>query len=172
MKAHLKIMSKLYISEDNLVIYWRAVMEYVFHLSIPLSAWIVLLIILFILIVVTLIIFIPILTFSIRVNERIIKASSLFSYKITVRKEDVENICVVDLSKHPELRPKIRTFGTGLPGLNLGWFKLANGSKAFLAITNNNQAVVIKLKDETYVILSPKNFQEFVNTLKQLGWIK
>ena len=147
-------------------------MEYVFHLSIPLSAWIILLLILIVLFIIALIIFIPIITFSIRVNENTIKASSLFSYKITVRKEDVENICVVDLSKHPELRPKIRTFGTGLPGLNLGWFKLANGSKAFLAITNNKQAVVIKLRDGTYVILSPKNFQEFVNILKQLGWIK
>ena len=147
-------------------------MEYVFHLSIPLSAWIILLLILIVLFIIALIIFIPIITFSIRVNENTIKASSLFSYKITVRKEDVENICVVDLSKHPELRPKIRTFGTGLPGLNLGWFTLENGAKAFLAITNNKQAVVIKLKDGTYVILSPKNFQEFVNTLKQLGWIK
>jgi len=147
-------------------------MEYVFHLSIPLSAWIILLLILIVLFIIALIIFIPIITFSIRVNENTIKASSLFSYKITVRKEDVENIYVVDLSKHPELRPKIRTFGTGLPGLNLGWFKLANGSKAFLAITNNKQGVVIKLRDGTYVILSPKNIQEFINTLKQLGWIK
>ena len=147
-------------------------MEYVFHLSIPLSAWIILLLILIVLFIIALIIFIPIITFSIRVNENTIKASSLFSYKITVRKEDVESIYVVDLSKHPELRPKIRTFGTGLPGLNLGWFKLANGSKAFLAITNNKQGVVIKLRDGTYVILSPKNIQEFINTLKQLGWIK
>ncbi|MCD6196065.1 MAG: hypothetical protein J7J82_04690 [Staphylothermus sp.] len=147
-------------------------MEYVFHLSIPLSAWIILLLILIVLFIIALIIFIPIITFSIRVNENTIKASSLFSYKITVGKEDVENIYVVDLSKHPELRPKIRTFGTGLPGLNLGWFKLANGSKAFLAITNNKQGVVIKLRDGTYVILSPKNIQEFINTLKQLGWIK
>lgn len=147
-------------------------MDYVFHLSIPLSAWILLLLILLVLIIVALIIFIPILTFSIKVNEHTIKASSLFSYKITVRKEDVENIYVVDLSKHTELKPKVRTFGTGLPGLDLGWFTLENGSKAFLAITNNKQAVVIKLRDGTYVILSPKNFQEFVNTLKQLGWIK
>ena len=147
-------------------------MEYVFHLSIPLSAWIVLLIILFILIVVALIIFIPILTFNIRVSEHSIKASSLFSYKIIVNKEDVETIYVTDLSKHPELKPKIRTFGTGLPGLSLGWFTLENGSKAFLAITSNKEAVVIRLKDGTYVILSPQNFQEFVNVLKQLGWIK
>ena len=149
-----------------------AEMEYVFHLSIPLSAWIILLIILLVLIVIALIIFIPILTFSIRVNEHIIKASSLFSYKITVRKEDVESIYVVDLSKHPELRPIVRTFGTGLPGLDLGWFTLENGSKAFLALTSDKEAVVIRLKDGTYVILSPQNFQEFVNVLKQLGWIK
>ncbi len=172
MRAHLEIVSKLYISEDNLVIYWRAVMEYVFHLSIPLSAWIVLLIILIILIIVALIIFIPILTFSIRVNEHTIKASSLFSYKITIRKEDVETIYVTDLSKHPELKPKIRTFGTGLPGLDLGWFTLENGSKAFLALISNKEAIVIKLKDGTYIILSPQNIQNFINVLKQLGWIK
>jgi len=92
-------------------------------------------------------------------------------FKITVNKEDVTNITIVDLSKHPELKPTIRTFGAGLPGYKLGWFRLANRAKAFSAVSSD-KAVVIKLKDDTYVILTQEYINEFINRLRELEWIK
>ena len=92
-------------------------------------------------------------------------------FKITVNKEDVTNITIVDLSEHPELKPTLRTFGAGLPGYKLGWFRLANGAKAYLAVSSD-KAVVIKLKDDTLVILTPKNIDEFIDRLRELGWIR
>ena len=48
--------------------------------------------------------------------------------------------------------------------------KLANGSKAFLAINNwDGEALVIKLRSDTLVILSPKNFSDFKFKLQLLG---
>jgi len=92
-------------------------------------------------------------------------------FKITVNKEDVINITIVDLREHPELKPTLRTFGAGLPGYKLGWFRLANGAKAFLAISSD-KTVIIKLKDNTLVILTPKNIDKFIDRLRELEWIK
>ncbi len=145
-------------------------MAEVFSIPIPLSVWIVLAVIALVVAVILLLAILPIVTFRITVSRDTIKASSLIMYSITVKREDIENISIIDLSKHPELKPTVRTFGTGLPGYGLGWFKLANGAKAFLAVSTD-KAVVIRLNDGTYVILTPKNMDEFVSTLKKYGWI-
>jgi len=146
-------------------------MEYEFRIPIPSSVWIFLAIIIVIVFLVLLLTIIPIIGFSITLTRDQLKASSPIMFKITVNKEDVTNITIVDLSEHPELKPTMRTFGAGLPGYKLGWFRLANGAKAFLAVSSD-KAVVIKLKDDTLVILTPKNIDEFINRLRELGWIR
>ena len=146
-------------------------MEYVFRIPIPPSVWIFLAIIIVIVFLVLLLTIIPVITFSITLTRDQLKASSPIMFKITVNKKDLTNITTVDLREHPELKPTIRTFGAGLPGYKLGWFRLASGAKAFLAVSSD-KAVVIKLKEDTYVILTPKNINEFIDRLQELEWIR
>jgi len=147
-------------------------LEYVFTLPMPSSVLIFIGILVAIFVIVAILLVVPIAKFSIKVTGNKIVASSPIMYKVTIDRNNVASIEIVDLKKEPGLKPRIRTFGIGLPGYKLGWFKLANGAKAFLAVTsNNNEAVVIKLLNGTYVILSPKNFTGFINTLKGLEWI-
>jgi hypothetical protein len=49
----------------------------------------------------------------------------------------------VDFAASPELRPQRRTMGTGLPGYRAGWFRLRNGEKARLYLTDSSRAVYI-----------------------------
>jgi hypothetical protein len=42
----------------------------------------------------------------------------------------------VGLSREVDLQPAGRTLGTGLPGYQAGWFRLRNGEKALLYLTN------------------------------------
>ena len=42
----------------------------------------------------------------------------------------------VDLGYQEELRPRWRRLGTGLPGYQAGWFRLRNGEKALLYLTD------------------------------------
>ena len=76
---------------------------------------------------------------------------------------------VVKLSERPKLKPSLRTFGAGLLGYSLGWFKLRNSAKAFCAVSSDS-VVVFKLKSGEYLMVSPDRFDEFINTLKSLGW--
>src|SRR5206468_4079591 len=52
---------------------------------------------------------------------------------------------IIDLRSDAEHRPRRRTFGTGLPGYAAGWFRLRNGEKALLFLT-----------DWTHVVYVPK----------------
>ncbi|MET1159873.1 MAG: PH domain-containing protein [Thermoprotei archaeon] len=146
-------------------------MEYVFKILIPSYVWIFVVVIAIILVTVLLLLVIPIVGFTIKVSRNSIIASSPIMYRITINRDSVERIYTADLDQHPELKPVIRTFGTAILGYKLGWFKLSNGAKAFLAISSN-RVVVIELQDGTYVILSPENVEEFAKKLQELEWIK
>lgn len=61
---------------------------------------------------------------------------------------------VVDFAAHPELRPFLRTWGIGLPGLASGWFRLRNRGKALCVLTGRERVTVLKTDDGTWVLLS------------------
>ncbi len=46
---------------------------------------------------------------------------------------------VVDLANEPNLMPTRRTLGTGLPGYQAGWFRLKNGEKGLLYLTDKSR---------------------------------
>jgi membrane protein YdbS with pleckstrin-like domain len=61
---------------------------------------------------------------------------------------------IVDLDAHPELKPFLRTWGIGLPGLASGWFRLRNRGKALCVLTGRERVTVLKDDDGTWVLLS------------------
>lgn len=58
----------------------------------------------------------------------------------------------VDFSATPDLAPAWRTMGTGLPG----WFRLKNGEKALLYLTDTNRAVYVPTTAGYSVLVSPE----------------
>ena len=61
---------------------------------------------------------------------------------------------IIDFAAHPELRPFLRTWGIGLPGLASGWFRLRNHGKALCVLTSRERVTVLKADDGTWVLLS------------------
>ncbi|MDP6416565.1 MAG: PH domain-containing protein [Gammaproteobacteria bacterium] len=59
-------------------------------------------------------------------------------YERNVNLSDIiwANSHIIDLSNMPEFTPRVRVNGIGLPGYRAGWFRLANGSQAFLLVTH------------------------------------
>ncbi len=43
---------------------------------------------------------------------------------------------VIDGSQEPDLWPRVRVNGVGLPGYQAGWFRLASGARVFLLVTH------------------------------------
>jgi hypothetical protein len=81
---------------------------------------------------------------------------------------NLEQSRLVDLTREPNLMPTIRTFGTGLPGYSTGWFRLRNGTKALLYLTNHKQAVYVPTTAGYSVLVSPKDPAGFLAQLQKL----
>jgi len=56
----------------------------------------------------------------------------------------------IDLTRHPELRPLLRTLGVGLPGFSGGWYRLRDGRKALCLVTDRDRVTL--LEDETGLV--------------------
>lgn len=71
----------------------------------------------------------------------------------------------VDLAAAPEFRPRWRTWGTGLPGYQAGWFRLANNAKALVYLTDRQKAVYIPTVKGYSLLLSPADPDGFLAAL-------
>jgi hypothetical protein len=75
----------------------------------------------------------------------------------------------LDFTTSPELLPGRRTMGTGLPGYQAGWFRLKNGDKALLYLTDRSKAIYIPTTEDYALILSPDDPDGFMAALKDLS---
>lgn len=75
----------------------------------------------------------------------------------------------VDFAAEPELAPKWRTMGTGLPGYQAGWFRLRNGEKALLYLTDRRRAVYVPTTAGYSLLLSPADPDRFLSAVRAFG---
>ena len=74
----------------------------------------------------------------------------------------------VDISSGP-YRPTMRVGGTSIPGYRAGWFRLANGTKALLFVTDPSKVVHVPTTAGYSVLLSVAETDQFVNRLRELS---
>ena len=72
----------------------------------------------------------------------------------------------VDLAREGGLQPKWRRVGTALPGYQAGWFRLRNGEKALLYLTDRTRAVYIPTTAGFSLLLSPADPDGFLSRLR------
>ena len=72
----------------------------------------------------------------------------------------------VDVTRDTELRPTWRRMGTGLPGYQAGWFRLRNGDKALLYLTDRTRAVYLPTTAGYGLLLSPADPDAFLARLR------
>jgi len=73
----------------------------------------------------------------------------------------------VDLTLDWAHRPTVRTNGIGLPGYQAGWFRLGDGERALVFLTDRTQAVYVPTRGGYSLLLSPADPQAFIATLQQ-----
>ena len=71
----------------------------------------------------------------------------------------------MDLGAVPEYRPKRRTMGTGLPGYQAGWFRLQNGEKALVFLTQPARVVYVPTREGFSVLMSVEDPDAFLRAL-------
>ena len=87
---------------------------------------------------------------------RVIPASALL----------VEDARALDLGRERQYRPKWKTNGSGLPGYQAGWFKLRNGEKSLLFVTDRSRVVYVPTRDGYSVMLSVTHPEQFLESLR------
>lgn len=73
----------------------------------------------------------------------------------------------VDLRREPGLRPRSRRLGTGLPGFAAGWFRLADGRKALIYLTDGTRVAYVPTRENYVVLLSVEDPERFVRILRE-----
>jgi PH (Pleckstrin Homology) domain-containing protein len=76
---------------------------------------------------------------------------------------------VIDLQQERTLRPTARTMGTAIPGYRAGWFRLADGEKALLYVTDPQRVVYVPTRAGYSVLLSVDRPTEFVERLREIA---
>ena len=79
----------------------------------------------------------------------------------------VENSRILNLNVESEFKPVRRTNGIGLPGYGAGWFKLANGERALLFVTDRINVVYMPTTEGYSVLLSTVNSEEFLESINE-----
>jgi len=72
---------------------------------------------------------------------------------------------ILDLSKASEYSPRRRSLGTGLPGYASGWFRLSNGEKALVYLTDRTHVVYVPTTAGYSLLLSVREPERFVAAL-------
>ncbi|HVH66433.1 MAG TPA: PH domain-containing protein [Gemmatimonadales bacterium] len=74
----------------------------------------------------------------------------------------------VDLAREQGLQPRSRRMGTALPGYQAGWFRLRNGEKALLYLTDRARAVYIPTSAGYSLLMSPADPDSFLSRLREV----
>ena len=75
----------------------------------------------------------------------------------------------VDFRTDPDLRPRRRTNGIGLPGYLAGWIKLQSGEKALAFLSDRSRVVYIPTTEGYSMMLSVYDPEIFLSRLREVG---
>jgi hypothetical protein len=79
---------------------------------------------------------------------------------------NVEEARVLNLNEDIDHRPKWKTNGASLPGYQAGWFRLRNGEKSLLFVTDRSRVVYLPTRQGYSVMLSVAQPDELITSLK------
>lgn len=94
-------------------------------------------------------------------------ASGLHTRHVPENEIDLAASRIVDLRERTELKPLFKTFGTRLPGLSMGHFRLRDHSRAFLLLTDTSRVLVLDERSGRRLLLSLARPQALLDALRR-----
>ncbi|MGL5665768.1 MAG: PH domain-containing protein [Shewanella sp.] len=90
-------------------------------------------------------------------------------YKVQLARSEllVEQARIIDLKQEQDLTPSFKTNGIGMPGFQLGWFNLKGKGKAFLAVTDKSELVLVPTTRGYNLLLSVPEGERFISQLQK-----
>ena len=81
----------------------------------------------------------------------------------TIAIDSAEIVGIIDWTEERDFEPTVRTNGASTGLYKVGWFRLRNGSKAFI-MTARSEVFVMK-SEEIFYLISPDELQEFAGVI-------
>ncbi len=100
-------------------------------------------------------------------NDGLRLQGDLYGRTVPLKALKLDEAVVTNLNTDKEHQPKWRTMGTALPGYAAGWFKLRNGEKALLFVTDKTRVARIPTTEGYSLMLSVSEPAALIDALKQ-----
>jgi hypothetical protein len=98
-------------------------------------------------------------------NDGLRLQGDLWGRTIPLKSLKLDEAVATNLNTDTDHQPKWRTMGTGLPGYAAGWFRLRNGMKGLLHVTDRTRVVRIPTTEGYTVMLSVAEPQALIDAL-------
>lgn len=92
--------------------------------------------------------------------------AGLHTCRVALDDLDVPQARIVDLAEHSSLRPLFKSFGTHLPGLRMGHFRLRDRGRAFVLVTDSSRVLVLRERSGRRLLLSLDKPQVLLDALQ------
>ncbi|WP_300163164.1 PH domain-containing protein [Solidesulfovibrio sp.] len=92
---------------------------------------------------------------------------AFYGREIPLAEVDVDGAVPSDLGHGGPKSLKWRTNGIGMPGLAAGWYKLGDGEKALVFVTDKTRAVYVPTRLGYAVVVSPGDPDRFLAALRR-----
>ena len=79
---------------------------------------------------------------------------------------DADAARIVDLDERTELRPLLKTFGSSMPGLHMGHFRLRDRGRAFVLLTARRKVLLLPVHDGRRILLSLQQPQVLIDAIR------
>ena len=99
-------------------------------------------------------------------NEGLRLQGDLYGRLIPLQSLKLDEAVVTNLNTDTDHQPARRTMGTGLPGYSAGWFKLRNGTKGLLYVTDRTRVARIPTTDDYSIMLSVNDPSALIEALR------
>ena len=100
-------------------------------------------------------------------NGMLVVRGSVYGRDIPLEAVDATGAQAVDLGQGGPKSIKWRTNGLGLPGLSAGWFRLRDGGKALVFVTDKARAIYVPTTLGYGVLVSPADPARFLEALRR-----
>jgi hypothetical protein len=90
----------------------------------------------------------------------------LYGRTILFDRLQLDSARVTHLAAEPSLRPRRKTNGSNMPGYWSGWFRLTDGQRALVFLTDRSRFVYLRTHDDYAVLMSPRDPDGLVAALR------
>jgi len=92
---------------------------------------------------------------------------SIYGRSVPRSELNLDQARAVDLEREPDLKPRLRTNGIGLPNYRVGWFRLRDRERALCFLTRTDRVLYLPTTQSYALLVSAENPDALLGALRR-----